>query len=132
MVESTGFWYWLAGLLEELGVELTLAHATRLKAIAAAKVKTERLDSDLLAQLLRADLIPAAHRIGRWIYYLTASPKGARLFRAEDETGRRELVVPFDDPDRQPVWWNVNVGRGVLIVELGDHESDIWVMDLEY
>ena len=39
VVESTGFWYWLAELLDELGVELTLAHATRLKAIAAAKVK---------------------------------------------------------------------------------------------
>ncbi len=25
VVESTGFWYWLADLLEELGVELTLA-----------------------------------------------------------------------------------------------------------
>ena len=65
VVESTGFWYWLADLLEELGVELTLAHAARLKAIAAAKVKTDRLDSDLLAQLLRVDLIPAAHRIAR-------------------------------------------------------------------
>ncbi len=65
VVESTGFWYWLADLLDDLGVELTLAHATRLKAIAAAKVKTDRLDSDLLAQLLRADLIPAAHRIAR-------------------------------------------------------------------
>lgn len=65
VVESTGFWYWLADLLEDLGVELTLAHATRLKAIAAAKVKTDRVDSDLLAQLLRADLIPAAHRIAR-------------------------------------------------------------------
>jgi transposase len=65
VVESTGFWYWLADLLDELGVELTLAHATRLKAIAAAKVKTDRVDSDLLAQLLRAGLIPGAHRITR-------------------------------------------------------------------
>ena len=65
VVESTGFWYWLADLLDDLGVELTLAHATRLKAIAAAKVKTDRLDSDLLAQLLRAGLIPEAHRIAR-------------------------------------------------------------------
>jgi len=68
---------------------------------------------------------------GRWIYYLTASPDGANLFRAEDETGRRELVVSFDDPDRQPVLWNVTVGRGTVIVELGDHESDIWIMELE-
>jgi len=39
--------------------------------------------------------------------------------------------VSFDDPERQPVLWNVTVGRGTLIVELGDHESDLWVMELE-
>lgn len=65
VVESTGFWYWLADVLDDIDVELTLAHATRLKAIAAAKVKTDRVDSDLLAQLLRAGLIPAAHCIAR-------------------------------------------------------------------
>ena len=65
VVESTGFWYWLADLLDDLGIELILAHATGLRAIAAAKVKTDRVDSDLLAQLLRADLIPAANRIAR-------------------------------------------------------------------
>ena len=63
VVESTGSWYWLADLLKNLGVELTLAHATRLKAISAAKVKTDKVDSDILAMLLRAGLIPEAHRI---------------------------------------------------------------------
>jgi len=63
VVESTGSWYWLADLLQKLGVELTLAHATRLKAISAAKVKTDKVDSDILAQLLRANLIPEAHKI---------------------------------------------------------------------
>lgn len=63
VVESTGGWYWLADTLAALGVELVLAHATRLKAIAAAKVKTDQVDSDTLALLLRADLIPVAHMI---------------------------------------------------------------------
>jgi hypothetical protein len=62
-VESTGGWYWLADTLAALGVELVLAHATRVKAIAAAKVKTDRVDSDTLVLLLRADLIPMAHMI---------------------------------------------------------------------
>lgn len=44
-------------------MHLILAHATRVKAIAAAKVKTDKVDSDTLALLLRADLIPAAHMI---------------------------------------------------------------------
>ncbi len=63
VVESTGGWYWLADALAPLGVELVLAHATRLKAISAAKVKTDQVDSDVLALLLRADLIPVAHMI---------------------------------------------------------------------
>jgi len=63
VVESTGSWYWLADLLQKLDVKLTLAHATELKAISAAKVKTDKVDSDILAQLLRADLIPEAHKI---------------------------------------------------------------------
>ncbi|HEX9632422.1 MAG TPA: IS110 family transposase [Gemmatimonadales bacterium] len=63
VVESTGGWYWLADTLVALGVELILAHATGVKAIAAAKVKTDEVDSDTLALLLRADLIPRAHMI---------------------------------------------------------------------
>jgi transposase len=63
VVESTGGWYWLADTLADVGVELVLAHATRVKAIAAAKVKTDQVDSDTLALLLRADLIPMAHMI---------------------------------------------------------------------
>src|SRR5260370_10015257 len=63
VVESTGDWYWLADVLAPLGVELVLAHATRLQAIWAAKVKTDQVDSDVLALLLRADLIPIAHMI---------------------------------------------------------------------
>lgn len=64
VVESTGSWYWLADLLRKNNVELTLAHATQLKAISAAKVKTDKVDSNILAQLLRANLIPDAHMIG--------------------------------------------------------------------
>ena len=63
VVESTGSWYWLADLLQTLNVSLVLAHATRLKAISAAKVKTDKIDADTLALLLRADLIPSAHMI---------------------------------------------------------------------
>ena len=65
VVESTGGWYWLADVLAALHVDLRLAHATRLKAISAATVKTDRIDADTLATLLRADLIPEAHMIAR-------------------------------------------------------------------
>jgi transposase len=63
VVESTASWYWLADLLKSEGVDLTLAHSKLVKAIAYAKVKTDAVDAHTLAQLLRADLIPAAHMI---------------------------------------------------------------------
>jgi transposase len=63
VVESTGRWYWLRDLLVPAGIELELAHAKLLKAIAYAKVKTDAVDADTLAQLLRVDLIPPAHMI---------------------------------------------------------------------
>jgi len=62
-VETTTGWYWVADLLAEEGVELTLAHAKYLKAISYAKVKTDKVDSETLAQLLRSDMIPEAHQI---------------------------------------------------------------------
>jgi len=62
-VETTTGWYWVADLLNAEGVELKLAHAKYLKAISYAKVKTDKVDSETLAQLLRADMIPEAHQI---------------------------------------------------------------------
>jgi transposase len=63
VVESTASWYWLADLLKEHDIDLTLAHAKLVKAIAYAKVKTDAIDAHTLGQLLRADLIPPAHMI---------------------------------------------------------------------
>jgi transposase len=63
VVESTSNWYWLSDLLNSHGIDLILAHAKYLKAISYAKVKTDKVDSTTLAQLLRMNLIPVAHQI---------------------------------------------------------------------
>ena len=62
-VESTMTWYWLNDLLTSINIPLVLAHAKYVKAIAYAKVKTDKVDSHILAQLLRMDYIPVAHKI---------------------------------------------------------------------
>lgn len=62
-VETTGGWYWMSDLLESNNISLSLAHAKFIKAIAYAKVKTDKVDSQILAQLLRMDFIPEAHKI---------------------------------------------------------------------
>jgi len=62
-VESTMTWYWLNDLLTSMNIPLVLAHAKYVKAIAYAKVKTDKVDSHTLAQLLRLDYIPVAYKI---------------------------------------------------------------------
>ena len=62
-VESTMTWYWLNDLLSSIDIPLLLAHAKYVKAIAYAKVKTDKVDSHTLAQLLRMNFIPIAHKI---------------------------------------------------------------------
>ncbi len=64
-VESTMTWYWLNDLLSSLKIPMVLAHAKYVKAIAYAKVKTDKVDSNTLAQLLRMDYIPEAHKISK-------------------------------------------------------------------
>jgi transposase len=59
--ECTIGWYWLVDLLNENQIDIIVAHAKMLKAIAYAKVKTDRVDSFILAQLLRMDFIPKAN-----------------------------------------------------------------------
>ncbi len=45
----------------EVADEVLLAHPLKVRAIADAKIKTDKLDSEMLAHLLRADLIPEAY-----------------------------------------------------------------------
>src|SRR3989441_2817133 len=55
VVEASINWYHLYDLLESLAVPVTLAHPLRTRAIADAKVKTDKVDSHTLAQLLRSE-----------------------------------------------------------------------------
>lgn len=64
-VETTSSWYWLVDTLQENKIDIKLAHAKHLKAISYAKVKTDKVDSKTLAELLRTNLIPTAHMISK-------------------------------------------------------------------
>ncbi len=54
--------YVMADLLGELGGEVKIANALQVKAIAHARIKTDKRDSRTLAHLLRAGLIPSGFR----------------------------------------------------------------------
>jgi transposase len=70
--EAAFGWGWLAELLEDYGFEAHLVHPLRCKAIASARLKNDKVDAAILAQLLRADLLPEA-----WI-----APPAVRQLRA--------------------------------------------------
>ncbi len=67
--------------LESLGVRVVLCHSVRVKAIASGKAKTDKIDAKILADLLRANLIPQAYH----------PPKEVRLWR-ELSRARNDLV----------------------------------------
>jgi transposase len=61
VLEATRNWMVMHDWLEELVDEVTLAHPLKVKAIAEAKIKTDKIDATTLAHLLRCDLVPAAY-----------------------------------------------------------------------
>jgi len=58
VMEAGYCWQPVYEWLEKDGYKVKLAHPLETKAIAKAKVKTDKIDSKILAHLLRADLVP--------------------------------------------------------------------------
>jgi transposase len=70
--EAAFGWGWLVDLLEGYGFDPHLVHPLQCKAIASARLKNDKAGAAILAQLLRADLLPEA-----WI-----APPAVRQLRA--------------------------------------------------
>jgi transposase len=61
VTEAGRNWHVVIDLLEGLVDEIKLAHPYKVKAIAEARIKTDAIDSETLAHLLRTNLIPEAY-----------------------------------------------------------------------
>ena len=88
--EAAYGWGWLVELLEDYGFDPHMVHPLRCKAIASARLKNDKVDAAILAQLLRADLLPEA-----WI----APPAGAPAPGAAAAPGQ---PGPAGHPAAQP------------------------------
>ena len=64
-VEACGFWPAFREVVEAHVERLVLVHPQRVKAIASAKLKNDRVDSETLAHLLRCDLLPESWKADR-------------------------------------------------------------------
>jgi transposase len=113
--EAAFGWGWLARLLEDYGFDPHLVHPLRCKAIASARLKNDKVDAAILAQLLRADLLPEA-----WI-----APPAVRQLRAllrhraslvrlgTQQRNRIHAVAADHGYDRSASYWT-GPGRGWL------------------
>lgn len=61
VMEASSTWTHIYDLIDGRGIEVLLAHPLQTKAIASARIKTDRISAETLAQLLRANLVPTAY-----------------------------------------------------------------------
>jgi len=73
VVEACRNWELMHDWLEQCVGEVKLAHSKKVRVIAEAKIKTDKIDATVLAQLLRVGMMPTAH---------VSSPRARILKRA--------------------------------------------------
>src|SRR6516162_4807935 len=113
--EAAFGWSWLAELLEDYGFDAHLVHPLRCKAIASARLKNDKVDAAILAQLLRADLLPEAWIAPAQVRQLRALVRHRiSLVRLGTRLRNRIHAVAADHGyDRSASYWT-GPGRGWL------------------
>ena len=113
--EAAFGWGWLAGLLEDYGFEAHLVHPLRCKAIASARLKNDKVDAAILAQLLRADLLPGAWIAPPQVQALRALLRHrVQLVRLRTLLGNRIHAVAADHGYDRPAGYWSGPGRAWL------------------
>ena len=113
--EAAFGWGWLVELLEDYGFDPHLVHPLRCKAIASARLKNDKVDAAILAQLLRADLLPEAWIAPAEVRQLRALVRHRiSLVRLGTQLRNRIHAVAADHGyDRSASYWT-GPGRGWL------------------
>ena len=62
VIETGRSSYTMVDVLGEMGVAVKIVHPNEVKAIARAQIKTDKRDSEVLAHLLRMDMVPEVYR----------------------------------------------------------------------
>jgi transposase len=61
VMEATCGWNWLSELLQDLELEVKLANPSKVRIIAESQIKTDKVDAQVLAQLLRTNFLPESY-----------------------------------------------------------------------
>lgn len=62
VIETGRSSYTMVYVLEEMGMAVKIAHPHEVKAIARVQIKTDKRDSEVLAHLLRMNMVPEVYR----------------------------------------------------------------------
>jgi transposase len=65
VIETGRSSYTMVDVLEKMGVGVKIVHPNEVKAIARAKIKTDKRDSEVLAHLLRMNMVPEVYQRSR-------------------------------------------------------------------
>jgi len=76
VVEACPVWEVVYEAGRQAGVEVVLANPGQVKAISQARVKTDKVDSETLAHLLRTDMVPESYIAPAWVRELRRDLRG--------------------------------------------------------
>ena len=146
VIEASGTYRWLYDLLRPHGIVL-LAHPLRLRAMIQRRSKTDKLDSQLLANLLRINQIPLAYvppepyqrlrDLVRCRARLGQDRAEAKI-KLRDMLARQNLLPPYKTPfgKRGLAWFRGqdfgmvgNMLRDELLARLEHYDRQIGVFD---
>jgi len=146
VIEASGTYRWLYDLLRPYGVVL-LAHPARLRAMILRRSKTDKLDAQLLANLLRINQIPLAYVPPEPYQQLRdlvrcraklAQDRAEAKIKLRDMLARQNLISPYKTPfgPRGLAWFRSrdfglvgNMLRDELLARLWHYDRQIAVFD---
>lgn len=111
--ECTFNWYWLADACFKAKIHFVLAHALYLKHIHGGKNKNDRIDSEKLAHLLRANLIPPSY-----IYPAQRRPIRSLLRQRMSYVWQRAQLMTHLSMNQ--------TAQGLVPAAKGGHNRDVW------
>lgn len=106
-MEATRNWYYLYDIMEDIVDRVHLAHPLKTRAIAHARIKTDKISSSILAHLLRTDLLPSSYipskeiRDQKELLRYRASLVGLRTMiknKVHSLLSKNGLASPYSDP----------------------------------
>jgi transposase len=96
VVEATRNWMVIYDWLDDICDDVVLAHPLKVKAIADAKIKTDKIDATVLAHLLRADLVPEAWAPGERARELRVALRERMFYVRLRTMTKNRIVTVFD------------------------------------